>query len=510
MSSEEDVVGAGADGADKRPAKIRNVAMVVACAMLTSTNYKDLSHGPYTLPTAITNYTSYERNELLSGDVVAVDVHRVLEEILRPEPAFHAAATDHLPIYTPDMAKEAVRPNTWKCCGRHDDNYCQHHNGNQTNVNAVTHQPHTIFAFVHIYKASGTTIRNFFHEFAYACQSMWISLGKCTDVRPSTISDSPTGFWQPCVLEEIVDGHNKVKWHYGDPPDKHFMEFQHGKKVGVNGQLLADTADIIGGHSRIGTGEYVFRSSDEGTVRHIVFLRSPIERYVSGVLYQNRIHKRTETLDEVVIKIKEQIKNKRMEDKYWDKSLSYLLTPVQRVENNDLHLERRLRERLGDGATMMDLSNNLTGSSSASALAAEVRCKLAIRNLYHYNAIIGMTEKMTESLHILKYAMLTNTAMKGDIHTPPTAKNNSKDAEAVFDKYTPLLPVKNSTAAAKIRVRANSSNKALSTTAILEALRNDTEHMVQFKEFVKYEQHITDFAWTMHRLQYNVVMMDGT
>ena len=129
MSSEEDVVGAGADGADKRPAKIRNVAMVVACAMLTSTNYKDLSHGPYTLPTAITNYTSYERNELLSGDVVAVDVHRVLEEILRPEPAFHAAATDHLPIYTPDMAKEAV---------------------------------HTIFAFVHIYKASGTTIRNFF------------------------------------------------------------------------------------------------------------------------------------------------------------------------------------------------------------------------------------------------------------------------------------------------------------------------------------------------------------
>jgi multidrug efflux pump subunit AcrA (membrane-fusion protein) len=49
--------------------------------------------------------------------------------------------------------------------------------------------------------------------------------------------------------------------------------------------------DIYGGHARLGTGDYVYPNSQttSQSVRYIVFLRNPIERYVSGMLYQNKV-----------------------------------------------------------------------------------------------------------------------------------------------------------------------------------------------------------------------------
>ena len=58
----------------------------------------------------------------------------------------------------------------------------------------------------------------------------------------------------------------------------------------------------------MGTGDYIFNDSPtwEG-VRYIVFLRDPVERYVSGILYQNKINGFDESLEQVVTKIKHSI-----------------------------------------------------------------------------------------------------------------------------------------------------------------------------------------------------------
>ena len=50
-----------------------------------------------------------------------------------------------------------------------------------------------------------------------------------------------------------------------------------------------------------------------------------------------------------------------------------------------------------------------------------------------------------------------------------------------------------------------SQKKSISTGSVLEELNKDDEFMVVFREFVKYEQMIVDFAMDMHQKQYDAV-----
>jgi len=397
--------------------------------------------------------------------------------------AFYQMATAPTHAYTADLAREAVEPSSWRCSAKNNNlrNLTIHNN---TDANH-----HTIFAFVHVYKAAGTTVRKFFHELAYACHKTWVSLAQCTGVRHSSIQSN--GLWRPCMIEEIADGRNRNVEQYMYPSKANYALKTTGAYMTARGDLLARKADIIGGHARIGTGDYIFSSSGGGgRLRYIVFLRDPIERYVSGVLYQNKVNKRHETLDQVASKIKEGVFNEREQDRYWDKSLSYLLTPLQRIKN----------ERWNVGEDMRNLWNTYDNTTStipsASSFAAKTRCKLAIRNLLEYNAIVGFTERMPESLRILRRVLLTD----------PEEGLRDK-AEAVFEKFglSERMSDGNATTNAT-SFKTNKSNNKLSTSAVIAELAKDADHMERFKEYVKYEQRITDFAWRMHKLQYEVVV----
>ena len=224
-------------------------------------------------------------------------------------------------------------------------------------------------------------------------------------------------------------------------------------------------------------------------------------RHVSGVLYQNKVSGLNETLEQVVRKIKDNIKNRREVDDYADKSLTYLLTPIQRVANDlgsNITNDHVDFEELRASKTTIISSSNMTFSS----FKAESRAKLAIQNLYQYNAIIGMTERMSDSLRILRHVFLQNVP-----------ENALKDkAEEVFKKYglsttTPDSDrLGNSSAASIIQVaQANKSRGKVSTSAVIAELAKDKEHMELFNEYVKYERLITEFAWKMHHLQFDAV-----
>ena len=58
-----------------------------------------------------------------------------------------------------------------------------------------------------------------------------------------------------------------------------------------------------------------------------------------------------------------------------------------------------------------------------------------------------------------------------------------------------------------VGIRRNDSQRGgVSTGTVMSELRKDEDFMQEFREYVKYEQIITDFAWQMHSLQYESVL----
>ena len=399
------------------------------------------------------------------------NAYHVNSNVTIPAALHHAAKNNSgIPKYTAHLAKEAIRPSSsWKCSAKKDGDLSSNYN-------------HTIFAFVHIYKAGGTTLRQFFHAFAYACHKNWISLARCTGIAPSSIKSG--GTWNPCRIEEAVDGWHRRKEQYTQPKRPNFV---HPKLGPVLNNSLLEMVDIYGGHARIGTGDFITSSN----VRYIIFFRDPIERYVSGHLYQNKVHKRHESLDQVVKKIKQKIANARENDNYMVTSSSYLLTPTQRVENEHLDVDK-----------LMDTASPNMTHSSTSFAAAEARAKLIIQNMYRYNAIIGSTERMPESLNMLRHILLNEPD-----------EDLMDEAEKVFEKFGATSQSNSSATTSDLKVggvQANKSSKRdVSTSAVIAELAKDQQHMVLFEEYVRFERMITDFARTMHNLQYDAAMGNG-
>jgi hypothetical protein len=105
---------------------------------------------------------------------------------------------------------------------------------------------------------------------------------------------------------------------------------------------------------------------------------------------------------------------------------------------------------------------------------AKTRALLAIHNLARYNAIVGMTERMDESMEMLKHVLLALA---------------SEEKIEQLERYT------NGT-------KHNESNK-VSTASVVEELKKDTDFMPVFDEYVKYERMINDYAMNMHLMQYS-------
>ena len=125
-------------------------------------------------------------------------------------------------------------------------------------------------------------MRLFFRDVANACGKTWVLLSKCTSVRPSSLR-APNTSWTPCRISEVADGRRGRGEQYSDPKGKNFVG-KGGKRhyAKMNNSFVASEVDIIGGHMKVGTADNVFAAEDRGRVRHVVFLREPLERYVSG------------------------------------------------------------------------------------------------------------------------------------------------------------------------------------------------------------------------------------
>jgi len=374
----------------------------------------------------------------------------------------HEAMKARVPSYSRSQAAEAVRPTTWKCGGE---------------TTRSTTSPRTLVAFVHVYKAAGSTMRLFFRDVANACGKTWVLLSKCADVRPSSLR-APNTTWTPCRVSEVAYCRRGRGEQYCEPKGKSF-DGKTAKKPNakMSNAFVASEVDIIGGHMRVGTADNAFAAEDQGGMRHVVFLREPLERFVSGVLYQNLINKRKETSDEVLGKIKADIAEARRAGDYATNLFRYLLTPRQKAAYDHRN------------ATELAELSSAVHYNSTSQFMAELNAKLAIQNMFSYNMIVGMTEDIPSSMKILKHVLANHAA-------------NESEVNGVFVEYG----IHNDGKSTKKEVRANKSKlNGVSTDLILGELRKDAAFMVEADEYVKYEKIVVDYAWEMHKMQFEAL-----
>ena len=392
--------------------------------------------------------------------------------LLRP---YIPVSTSGLPTYTQEMAIMAIRPALWTCG----------EDKSEVAIDPLTNHK-IIFSFVHVFKTAGSTMRDFFQKYSIICSKAWMLLIHCTGVDSSTIISNQD--WKKCIVKQVDDARRII--HDDITMEKEIRLFPK-----VNNTILRDSIDIYGGHFKIGTGDYIFPSSANATeystkspspVRHIVFLRNPLPRFVSGFLFKRR-YQESESLEATVKLIKEQICEERKKNQYWLGSLSYLLTPIQ------AHVRGR----------KMQQDNGLTRAEQS----AEVKARTAIQNLVKYNCIVGMTEAMEQSMSILRHVLVPDNMLNSD---------RKDDINWLFDQYAPSDGKVNNKSdtnddeTSNKGVRINTSpfeEDGVSTELVLNELSKDATFMQIFQEYVKYEKLITDYAWRMHQIQYEETLL---
>lgn len=121
----------------------------------------------------------------------------------------------------------------------------------------------------------------------------------------------------------------------------------------------------------------------------------------------------------------------------------------------------------------------------------EHKTQLAIKNLVHYNAIVGMTERFSESMAILQHALLPSQF----------SSDERKDSVGeMFENYSADGDSSQSS-------RQNPSQMGtISTSSVTAELKKDDAFIQEFQEYLKYEQIIVDFALKMHNMQYDLVI----
>lgn len=296
--------------------------------------------------------------------------------------------------------------------------------------------------FVHVYKTAGSTIRTLLRGYALGCHAGLAVVVGCSGLSAESIEG---GIWRNeagekgkrCLLKRVVQRDGKETL-----PSSH-----------TNTSLLEQHVDILAGHIAMGS-HYSWRKNGSGETvdpQYLVFLRDGVHKFVSGILYRSP----DISMDEALSKIRKRVADARKHGNYYEKYSTYFLTPEQ----------RRYFRQQGHHLTL------------------EERVNLTMANLVNSNAIIGIVERMPESLELLKHVVDRNGELQKFFeHFGLKSKGKDKEAgKRVINK------------------------SVISSSAVVSVLEEDEEFMRELKEYVKYDDQILQFATKLHLRQYEAM-----
>jgi len=188
---------------------------------------------------------------------------------------------------------------------------------------------------------------------------------------------------------------------------------------------------------------------DSSQVQYMSFFRDAVSKFVSAKMYH-----RTGTKEEHVKRIKNEIEKNVLEGRYYEKYSRYLISPDQReyMKQNGIKLN------------------------------IEQRTNLICNNLLKYNVLVGIMERMSESMELFQHVLDSKDEVVDLFVQYGMKTKDGKDAPTSVSRASNVNPI--------------------STSSIVEELEKDEHIYPMLKEYVKYEQQITDFANVIHARQY--------
>ena len=296
--------------------------------------------------------------------------------------------------------------------------------------------------FVHVYKTAGSTFRLLFGNYAKRCKFGITIVAHCSDL----------------ASKYMVNG---TEWKNRDGSRcRHKGLTRKGRAIRqtLTRRELDQNVDIAIGHLPLGL-HWGAKSSHKDApamnaaekVQYICFFRSPMEKYVSGVIYANKQHKSyPATVDATVKKIKAFVTNEVKHGKYRESYAAYLLTPWDKDKK---------------------------------PVTAQDRTERILQNLVRYPTVIGIVEQMDSSLELILHVI----DQGNEVTSLFQLASNSGNKGVVKNK-----------------------SHGVDTKEVVAVLQEDAEFYAMLQQYLQYDATVYDFAVELHKRQHAWLVQEQT
>lgn len=298
--------------------------------------------------------------------------------------------------------------------------------------------------FLSIPRTAGSTIRALLKAYAQSCHVGFAAVNRCFDLN----------FHQMNSTEEWRNGRDShaagqycVLTHLSNRIDE-----TRNRATNISTALLQEMqVDILSGQLPVGSDEFWHTIDSAGNqvpadALFVAFFRQPLFKFVSEFMFQMSASDDL-SVERSVGLIRDAVVHATSEGRYFEQYLTYLITPRQKewVENEGVRW------------------------------TPERRVNITLTNLRKLKVLIGIVERMPESLELLQSIV-----------------DKGKELNSLFQFFSSTDKTEN---------LANIASRNL-TNAIVEKLREDAPIMESIEEFLKYDVQIYKLALQIHQEQY--------
>lgn len=305
--------------------------------------------------------------------------------------------------------------------------------------------------FLHIPRTAGSTIRALLRAYSDFCHAGFAVVNRCVDLSFRQLNGN--SIWrngreslaadQDCVLMYIANRTSGTRSLATTPIEP---------SVVSTALLQIMQVDILSGQLSIGSDEGWYTTGSNGKqvnleAQYVAFFRQPLHKFVSETMFHTTASDSL-SIEEAVALVNSTAFNAKRDGRYYEKYSNYLITPEQKDFVD--------RERV--------------------KWSPERRVNLTLTNLLKKSVLVGVVERMPESMQLLKYVL-----------------DGENETSTIFQFFS-------STERVSKLANVASNNR---TEAIVKQIRQDAMLLASLEEYLKYETQIYEFAVQIHERQYH-------